>query len=396
MQSLNLDFLRGASAAGTGPVFRNDRFTLAIAQIEGTFTALELSLEGRTDVGGPWEVISGWNVATPDTKAEAVSANGIYEFPIEGIVEIRFRILSISGGSVNAVGVLYDSADSTVFPYVPESGPITFGNPNLFVKGQAEQIFFEPATGNIVGYDRTATEGSVSIAANLAEITGGMGNQLIGVLPDTARVSGTYSSAAFSLETRERIMGGEIAYDAVAQVCETVTADSETIVVSQTPVPAIAEDHNDPTYWCYVHHVGDGRGRGENVGVDPDGTVNFVAEPGERYEVTYFCHKVSAQMLPIPTVWNPVMMTVQERYGVYAKQGGSTERGSLRGWLTFIVPPRHSECGRGRKCLADDERGYFRELDCSPGKARKYADVRMQRRRASTGLLCLRSLFRGQ
>ena len=32
------------------------------------------------------------------------------------------------------------------------------------------------------------------------------------------------------------------------------------------------------------------------------------------------------------------MMTVQERYGVYAKQNGSAEKGILRGWLYFVVP----------------------------------------------------------
>lgn len=339
MQSLNIDFLKNAAAAGPGAVFQNERYNLLIAQIEGSFTGLSLVLEGRTEAGtGPWETISGWSMSDMDARLPSVTDVGIYEYGIENVRELRFRVLALASGSVSAVGVLYDSASGTTYPYNAAPSSIQFGDPNLFVKGVAEQIFFDPSSGNIVGYDKTAAEGSVSITANLAEISGGMGNQLIGVLPDTARVSGTYSSAAFSLETRERIMGGEIAYDAVAQVCETITADSETIAVSQTPVSAIAEDHNDPTYWCYVHHVGDGRGRGENVGVDPDGTVNFVAEPGERYEVTYFCHKVSAQMLPIPTVWNPVMMTVQERYGVYAKQGGSTERGSLRGWLTFIVP----------------------------------------------------------
>lgn len=340
MQSLNLDFLRGASGAGTGPIFHNDRFDLAVAQIGGTFATLSLSLEGRTNTDGPWETISGWSVTTPDTKVIALTEAGIYEFPIEGVVEFRFRILSITGGTVDAVGVLYDSSDSVTYPYAPDDQTVTFGDPHLFVKGQAEQIFYDPSNGNIVGYDRTATEGSVSITVNLAEITGGMGNQLIGVLPDTARISGTYTSAAFSLETRERIMGGEIAYDAVAQTCETITADGETLIVSGTPAPAPGESGTDEDYWCYVRHVGDTSDKGLNVSVEPaTGAVqNYAAQPGERYEVTYFTHKVSAQMLPVPSFWNPVMMTVQQKYGVYARQNGSAEKGILRGWLYFIAP----------------------------------------------------------
>lgn len=116
------------------------------------------------------------------------------------------------------------------------------GGSNLFVKGVAEQIFMDPATGNIVGYDRTATNASVVTQINLQEIVGGMGNQLVGVLPDTARINGTYESAAFSMETREKIMGGQIAYDAVASVCERIVADAAAeLTVSRTPAPFYGE-----------------------------------------------------------------------------------------------------------------------------------------------------------
>ncbi len=357
MRSLNLDFLRGATSSGIGPVFRNDRYDLAVVQIDVErlgidqphsfiIRELDMILEGRTAENGEWVKIEGWSVGNPSQPIPAPGEfiitpdSGIYEYPIEGIVEFRFRIRNIEGVRVTAVGVLYDSSDSSVYPYAPETGPITFGNPNLFVKGQAEQIFFDPATGNIVGYDKTATEGSVSITANLSEITGGMGNQLIGVLPDTARVSGTYTSAAFSLETRERIMGGEIAYNAVAQTCETITADGEVLTVSGIPALSLAERPDDAAYWCYVSPVGEARTKGMNAAVDPASgeVLNYTAEAGKKYEVTYFTHKVSAQTLAIPTIWNPVLMTVQQKYGVYARQNGSAEKGILRGWLTFIVP----------------------------------------------------------
>ena len=342
MNTFNLDFLKNASGVGYGPGFSNDRYSLAVVQISGTFTLLSMVLEGRTDVpDGEWETVAGWSVSTPDTKAETVSGEGIYEYPIEGIREFRFRILSIEGGTVSASGVLYDAADGSVFPRGQAPGSVTFGDPALFVKGVAEQIFFDPSNGNIVGYDKTATEGSVSVTANLSEITGGMGNRLIGVLPDTARISGTYTSAAFSLETRERIMGGQIAYNAVSTVCETITADSMVLRVSRPPAPSLAEDPNDTTYWCYIRYIGgDVPGEWREMRVNPRTrtVVRFIVEPGDRFEVIYYTHNASAQMLPVPTIWNPVIMTVQVRYGVYARQNGSAERGILKGWLFFIVP----------------------------------------------------------
>lgn len=357
MQSLNLDFLRGVTSVGTGPVFRNDRYSLAVVQIDvertgedspGSFRIIELDmiLEGRTDEDGEWVEIQGWSVGNPSQPIPppgdfiVTPDSGIYEYPIEHVVEFRFRVRNANFVRVSAVGVLYDAGEGTVYPYPPVGQTVTFGDPRLFVKGEAEQIFFDPVTGNIIGYDKTATEGSVSITANLSEITGGMGNQLIGVLPDTARISGTYTSAAFSLETRERIMGGDIAFNAVAQTCETVAADGETLVVSGTPAPALGESKADETYWCYVKHVGSAADKGTNALIDPDTRAvrNYAAERGERYEVTYFTHRISAQTLPIPSTWNPVMMTVQQRYGVYARQNGSAEKGILRGWLYFIVP----------------------------------------------------------
>lgn len=339
MESLNLDFLRNATEAGYGPTFRNEHYNLAVVQVEGTFTYLEMVLEGRIDIdSGTWETVSCWNVSTRNLRTTTIESAGIYEFPIEGVREFWLRIISISGGYVNATGVLYDTASNTKYP---QSAPnsITFGDPALFVKGVAEQIFFDPSNGNIVGYDKTATESSVSITVNLAEITGGMGNQLIGVLPDTARITGTYTSAAFSLQTREKIMGGEIAYNAISQVCEVITADSTVLKVSKTPEKSLAEIATDDAYWCYVRETGEKKS-GYNVSVDPitREVIGFAAEVGTEYEITYFSHIVSAQMLPIPTIWNPVLMTVQERYGVYAKQNGSAERGVLKGWLYFIVP----------------------------------------------------------
>lgn len=339
MGTENLNLLLNATGVGYGPIFQNDHYNLLIAQIEGTFTGLRLELEGRVDPDATWEVITGWSVSDLAARKKDIREAGIFEFPIEAAQQIRLHIIDLTSGAVSAYGLFYDSTNNSQYPLSPQfPGTVTFGDPTLFIKGVAEQIFFDPSTGNIVGYDKTATESAVTITVNLSEITGGMLNKLIGVLPDSARITGTYTSAAFSLETREKIMGGQIAYNAVSQVCDKITADSAVLTVKRTPSPAIGEDPNDRLCWCYVNK--NGGVNGTNVKVDSvTGIVqDFYAEVGETYEVTYFCHKISARMLPVPSVWNPVMMTVQERFGVYARQNGSTERGTLKGWLYFIVP----------------------------------------------------------
>jgi len=195
-----------------------------------------------------------------------------------------------------------------------------------------------------VGYDRTATNASVVTQVNLQEVVGGMGNRLVGVLPDSVRINGTYESAAFSLETREKIMGGQLAYDARASICEELTGDEDGVLtVTGVPAPFYGDEANETgNYWCYVRERGASEWIGTNYTVNAETKkVNgFYAEEDKIYEVMYYTHNASVSQLPIPTMWNPVVMTVQVRYGVYAKQSKSDtgNQGVLKGWLYFIVP----------------------------------------------------------
>lgn len=342
----NIDFLRNVSAAGPGAVYKTDGRDLAVVQVDGSFTSVRIALEGRAVADeGTWERIGVFKVSEPNDTLPAISSLGIYECPIFGLAEIRFNVLSIADGSVSVEGVFYDTANGETYP-LGSDGPnvAQMGGSNLFVKGVAEQIFMDPTTGNIVGYDRTATNASVATQVNLQEIVGGMGNRLVGVLPDSVRINGTYESAAFSLETREKIMGGQIAYDARASVCEELTGDEDGVLtVTGEPAPFYGDEDNETgNYWCYVRERGASEWIGTNYTVNAETKkVNgFYAEEDKVYEVMYYTHNASVSMLPIPTMWNPVVMTVQVRYAVYAKQTKSDtgNQGVLKGWLYFIVP----------------------------------------------------------
>lgn len=217
---------------------------------------------------------------------------------------------------------------------------ITLGNPNLYLKGIAETTFTDPSTGNIVGYDNVGSESAVTASVNLQEIAGGMANGLAGVLPDTVRLSGTYTSQAFSLETRRLITGGKLAYNAVAPVSETITASGASLTVSRTPAKHYGQAASDTNCWCYVREHGAATYAGTNYEVSPltNTIVNFVAENGKQYDVYYFSANPSALGLEIPEVYNPVNVTVSVKFGVYAKQNNSVSGGTLQGWLYVVVP----------------------------------------------------------
>lgn len=222
---------------------------------------------------------------------------------------------------------------------------ITLGTPNLFLKGVAEQIFYDPATGNIVGFDNVASESAIQTSVNLQEVVGGLGNTLVGVFPDTVRLTGTYTSQAFSLETRRLITGGVLAYNATAPVCKTITATGETLSIDlaggdPTPVKHYGQPASDETAWCFVKPQGAASYAGTNYQINPANgqVVNYTAESGKTYEVYYFAENASAQSLAIPDVFNPTNVTVSTKYGVYAKQNNAVTGGTLQGWLYVVVP----------------------------------------------------------
>lgn len=217
---------------------------------------------------------------------------------------------------------------------------IRLGDPNLFLKGLAEIIFTDPQTGNIVGFDNVGSDGAITSSVNLPEVAGGIGNPVVGVFPDTVRLTGTYTSQAFSLETRKLITGGTLAYNAKAPVCETIKASSTTLTVSRTPVKHYAQSESDEYCWCYVQPVGADNYPGTNYGVDPSsGAVqDFVAVVDQTYNVFYFAQNASAQELTIYDVYNPANVAVTIKFGVYAKQNNAVTGGTLQGWFYVYVP----------------------------------------------------------
>lgn len=216
---------------------------------------------------------------------------------------------------------------------------MTFGNPNLFVMGTVEQTLYAPETGNIVGYDRLANDVAVNYTFDFTDITG-FANSLVFSIPQNTRLKGTYTSAAFSLAHRAMLTGSEINYNATSRVCETVTANSETLTVSRTPAKFYAQPASDKTGWCYVHEQGAASYDGTCYHVDlvSKSITDFTASIGKTYEVTYFTALASSQSVGLRSAAQPNVVTVVQKWAVYAAQNGSRANGTLQGYLYFIVP----------------------------------------------------------
>lgn len=217
---------------------------------------------------------------------------------------------------------------------------ITLGKPNLYLKGMVKQIFRDRATGNIVGYDTVGSEFALTVEKNDGLIEGGFLNPVVKVIPDTVRASGTYTSQAFSLETRQLATGGELAYNGISTVCETIVATGTTLAVEGTPAKSYAQKASDTYGWCYVRESGAGEYQGTNYGInlttkEVDG---FTAVSGTSYDVIYFTNIASAQVLKINDAFNPADLSLEQVYAVFSSQNGSSTQGTRYANCHVVVP----------------------------------------------------------
>ena len=337
LNALYWDAVTAASGAAESEIFENTRFVIASVQISGAFTAASVVLEGRTSPSGPWVALAVNPVDDPDARSAEMTSAGIYEVSVEGVNQLRIRVVSVTGGTVDAGAVLYDGAADGIDPNAPYAE--RFGGSPLIAAHIAEQIFFNPDTGDIVGYDRVPVTAAIQAKANLFEIAGGMGNRLVGVIPDTVRITGTWKSAAFSFRIKEKIMGGAIAYSAAAPVTETIAGAGGSLHVNRTPDVNLAQEPGDGPI-CYIRRHGEAKYRGDAYRINPTTgeVIGFTAADGVEYDVLYTAHKANAFSLPVPTAWNPVAMTIQTKIGVYSMRRDSRRAGTQVGWLYCIVP----------------------------------------------------------
>ena len=216
----------------------------------------------------------------------------------------------------------------------------TFGNPNMFVEGVVDQYLIDPTTGHIVGYDKVGTDVAINYTFDLADVTGGLNNQLVMQIAHTTRLSGTYTSAAFSLAQRALQSGGTVGNNAIVPHCETVTASSG-LTVTGTPQKAYSQPYSDTEGWCYVRPHGTTEtysGTNCKINLSTKKVVDYSATNGTQYDVFYFIQNPSAEVLPMSASAMPSIVSIRQRWAVYAAQGTSTNRGSLYGYLYVEVP----------------------------------------------------------
>ena len=201
----------------------------------------------------------------------------------------------------------------------------SFKNEPLFSKGILNAEFFDIATDNLIGYSQYVTNFALNGTVNNGEVEGGVGNGLIMVIPDTARLNVTAQTADTTLETMGLPIGATVTGNGVVETVIGVAASGSSLSLTGAVAPLGGEN-----VVCYVlTSTGSDRAAVEAASgtayqVDDSGNVvGFNAVSGNTYCVKYFTQNSSALQLNIPALFSGKVCRAHFAVNLYAKKAGS-------------------------------------------------------------------------
>lgn len=218
---------------------------------------------------------------------------------------------------------------------------IRFNDPNLYTRGICSAQFADMTTGDIYFSSNKFQEGNITPSSNSDPLRAGLGNGIATIVESDADIQVNFTQANMDLKTKLAGVGAGVTYNAVAPVCQVVTADSAALKVGVTEgVPAAQYGMSKAV--CYVQEVGTASAiaaDGIAYGIAADGTVSgFTAVSGKQYKVWYFVEKLSAMCGKLTTAMNGKVGLFTAQMAVYSNVNAKTNEGTRWGWLYVHVP----------------------------------------------------------
>lgn len=218
----------------------------------------------------------------------------------------------------------------------------TFSPEEVFSKGIVEAEFFDPATDNLLGYSRYVADFSLQGSMNNGEVAAGPGNGLVMMIPDSARLNVTATTADSALNNTALAVGGAISGNGVVETVIGVTAAGTTIQLNNATSPLGGQNGAV----CYVlTSTGNDKAAVEAASgiahaVDQSGNIEgFTAVSGNTYCVKYFTQNSSAQQLSVPALFSPKVVRAHFAVNCYAKKtGGDVMASSLYKIRHYVFP----------------------------------------------------------
>ena len=218
---------------------------------------------------------------------------------------------------------------------------IKFTDEKLYLKGTAEAILLDKATGDIVYYSDKFQTANYQTSVTMGEIRAGLGNGIAAILPSDAAVNVNFTAADFSLAAKAMQVGAARTFGAPVMTCQTVTASGASLAIDVAEgVPVAALGMANPI--CWVQEVGGSSliaTDGTAYTIDESGAVSgFTATASTTYKVTYFVTRANAEVATITTAMDPFVGYFMSAMAVYSNAGGGANEGTRKGTLYGIVP----------------------------------------------------------
>lgn len=218
----------------------------------------------------------------------------------------------------------------------------TFYPEEVFSKGIVEAEFFDPATDNLLGYSRYVADFSLNGSMNNGEVEAGPGNALVMMIPDSARLAITATTADSALNNMALPVGGTLAGNGVVETVIGVTAASTVLTLTNAVAPLGGQNGAV----CYVlTSTGSDKATveaasGNAYAVDQSGNVvGFTAVASNTYCVKYFVSNSSAMQLSIPSLFSPKVVRAHFAVNCYSKKtGGDVMASSLYKIRHYVFP----------------------------------------------------------
>lgn len=211
---------------------------------------------------------------------------------------------------------------------------IQLNNKYLYAKGTCNVVVADPSTGKIDFQSNKVQTSQLTTAVNMNELRAGLGNAIAIQLPTDSAVNLELTTADFSMSARAMQLGSSVTYSAAAPVCEVITANSNTLMLSNT---AVAPQGFNKA----IAYVNSGSGDASTAYEvnNSNEVVGFTAASGTTYKVFYWITNASAQQVKAYSVFSPAVKHVTMQIAVYSTDNtSSASQGSLVGWLYCIIP----------------------------------------------------------
>lgn len=200
----------------------------------------------------------------------------------------------------------------------------------IYAKGTMDVWLFNPSTFNLDFYSNKIQTNSLTTSTNMGEINGSLRNPVLLNLPDSAKLELEITAATSTLESRALSVGGELTYNGIIPVLETITPSSTTLTVSQTPVAPYGTDK--------IYGFVDKTGYAYEIDPDTKEVQGFVPTANETYCVRYFVRAASAHQLRIASVFEPNIEICMIRMPLYTTQGNGSTQGTKWGDRYIWIP----------------------------------------------------------